>query len=58
MRAQAKDPEKFDQMVKFLSNTESKEDLVRALLLYVMDLSYDRADICLAEKAVLKAKGW
>lgn len=58
LRAQAKEPEKFDRMVKLMGATENREDLQTATLLYVLDMSYDRGDICLAEKAVKQSKGW
>lgn len=57
-RAQAQDKTKYDRMVKLLGNAESKEELESMATLYIMDMSYPRADICLAIKAVELANGW
>lgn len=57
-RQQAQDHEKYDRMVKLLGNAATKEDMEQAALLFIMDLSYPRADIVLAIKAVEREKGW
>jgi hypothetical protein len=57
-REQAQDAAKYDAMVKLLVNATSKEELERMALLYIVDRSYPRADICLAIKAVELANGW
>ena len=57
-RAQAEQPEKYDRMIKLLSAAETKEDMERVAVLYIMDMSYPRADIALAVKAVERDKGW
>lgn len=58
LRAMAEQPEKYDRMVKLLGNAETKDDLELAAMLYIMDMSYPRADIALAVKAVEREKGW
>jgi len=55
---QAKNPDRYDRMVKFFSNAETKEDLQQAALLYVMDMKYDRGDIALALHTVEIFRGW
>jgi len=58
MRDHAENPEKYDRMVKFFSRAETKDDLTGASLLYVMDMSFSRADICLALKRIELERGW
>ena len=55
---QAKDPEKYDRMVKVMSECESKEDMTLWVVMYIKDEAYARPDIHLALKAVEKEKGW
>ena len=54
----AKDLDNFRQMRKFFSNAETREELSSAAMLFILDMSYDRADISLALKAVEFDKGW
>ena len=56
LRAQDKDG--FEQMVKFFRNSQTHSDLERAALLFVFDMSYFRADICLAVTVVERENGW
>ena len=58
LRQQAQDQAKYDRMVKLFSNAETKEDLERMAVLYIVDMSYPRVDIALALKAVEREKGW
>lgn len=55
---QAKNTENYIRMVKAFSYTDSKEQLNSLAVFYVLDMSYDRADICLALHTVETAKGW
>ena len=57
-RGAAESPEKYDRMVKLLGNAGSKGELEQMATLYIMDMSYPRADICLALKSVELEKGW
>ena len=57
-RAQAQDKEKYDRMVRLLNWANSKAELEDLVLLYITDMNYPRADICLAIKAVELANGW
>ncbi len=59
MRQQPENPEKYRAMRAGLSESESHEELKRmAVMLYVTDLSYPRADICLVLKDIETEKGW
>lgn len=58
MRQQPKDREKFDAMMKGLSVADSKRELSKMSLMYVLDLSYPRADICLAIHDIEIDRGW
>ena len=55
---QAKNLDKYKQMVKMMSVAENKEELGQATMLFMLDMSYDRGDICLALHTVECAKGW
>lgn len=50
--------EKYDRMVKLLSQADSKAELESMSMLYVMDMSFPREDICLALKTIEQEKGW
>ena len=54
----AKNTENYMRMVKAFSYTDSIEQLNGLAVLYGLDMSYDRADICLALHTVETAKGW
>ena len=56
--AQARNLEAYERMVKVFSCAEENGDLQLLSLMYVADLSYDRADICLALHTVEMARGW
>lgn len=58
MRQQPQDREKFDTMMKVLSNVDTKEELAKAALLYILDLSFPRADIMLAVHDIEVERGW
>lgn len=52
------DPERFDRMVKLFSGCSTMEELERACLLYIFDLSYDWGDILNAVKCIQMEKGF
>jgi hypothetical protein len=55
---QAQKKNLFKGMVSFLSNAETKDELEKAAVLFVLDTQYPRADICLALKTIKLEKGW
>jgi hypothetical protein len=55
---QAKDKEKYKGMVTLFSMAQDKEQLKGLSMWFIMDLSYERADICLALHTVEMARGW
>lgn len=55
---QPENEKQYERMVTAFSVADSKELMEKFALLYVMDRSYSRADICLAMKAVEIEKGW
>lgn len=56
---QAKDVWKFTQMVGFFREAETHDEMKRiSVMMFIPDLSYERADICLALKVVELEKGW
>lgn len=54
----AKNLDRYKQMVTFFSMAENKAELDQATMLFMLDMSYDRGDICLALHTVECAKGW
>ncbi len=52
------DREKYERLLKFFSNVQEADDLKTAMLLFIMDISYPRADIIMAERVTKKTKGW
>lgn len=48
----ADDKDKLEAMVSSLRLARNKQELNDLALIYVLDLSYSRADICLAMKIV------
>ena len=57
-RAQAEEPEKYDRMVKVFDHADTKDELERMAMLYIMDMSFPRGDIALAVKATESERGW
>jgi hypothetical protein len=53
-----KSQEKHDCMVKVLSKATSKEEMESIAMMYILDTSYPRADICRAMKTVERQRGW
>jgi len=49
---------KYDEMVRDMRRVQTKEQLKTFTLLYILDLSYPRADIALALHDVEIEKGW
>lgn len=54
----AKDPHKYEQMVKVFSSTRTPKELSQISMAFIFDLSYERADICLALHTIELARGW
>ena len=52
------DQQRFDSMVKVLSNAETRSELDGLVLLYLPDMSYTRPDIAYADAYVAHLKGW
>jgi hypothetical protein len=57
-RQQPKNREKFDAMCRVLSAAETKTELAQMSLMYIMDMSYERADIALALHNIEIERGW
>ena len=57
-KAQAKNLERYERMVKAFSHAEEKGDLQLLSMMYIADMSYERSDICLALHTVEMARGW
>lgn len=57
-RVKAENREQFDYMLGVLVLVESKEELQRASVAYITDLSYARADISLVLNAIEAERGW
>lgn len=58
MRQQPEQPEKYSAMMKVFNNAESHEELKKLSLMYILDLSFSRADIALALHDIEVEKGW
>jgi len=58
LRDQAQDKGKYDHMLQSLRVAENGAELAQLLMLFVMDMSYGRADVLLAEKSIKLEKGW
>ena len=55
----AKNTDKFEQMLTLLGNMETHDELKQAaLMFFVPDMSYDRGDICLALKVLEMENHW
>lgn len=57
-REQALNQNKYDQIVKLLSKTLSRAEMEQVSMMFVLDPSFERADICLAMKDIEQKKGW
>lgn len=55
---QPEKPNKYAAVCKFFSACESREDLGKALMLYLFDKSYPRPDLHVAHKRTCLQKGW
>jgi hypothetical protein len=55
---QAKNTEAYNRMVRAFSAAEEKGDLKLLSTMYILDLGYERSDICLALHTVEMARGW
>ena len=53
-----KNADKFAAMEKFLGSSSDVGTLRQMVLLYMLDLSYDREDILVALTRVERARGW
>jgi uncharacterized damage-inducible protein DinB len=56
----AKNPEKFERMIRMVGEgAETKADMEKMIMMFfATDMSYHRADICLAMKVIEKDRGW
>lgn len=52
------DQERFDNMIKVLSNATTRSKLNGLVLLYLPDMSYARTDIATADAYVAHLNGW
>ena len=52
------DPVNFDTMMKMFSNADSKDELSEMAMLFILDISYERADIALAIHDIEINRGW
>ena len=52
------DEERFDRMMTAFAATKTHDEMKLLSWAYIFDLSYPRADICLAMKETEQAKGW
>ena len=57
-RRQAKDPDKFNYMLGMLTLFESRIELERAAMTYILDKEYSRPDISLVLKAIKTERDW
>lgn len=55
---QAKDKNQYYQMVEFMRRANTKEEMGKVALMFIMDMSYQRADIALAMHTVEMERGW
>jgi hypothetical protein len=53
-----RDADKFEQMMKMFSHTDTEGDLERLVMLFVLDHAFHREDISIAMGRVARAKGW
>ena len=54
----ATDKWKFNQMVQFFREAETKDEMMDILKLFLFDMSYTRRDLSSAQYVVEKEKGW
>lgn len=57
-QTQAKDTKRYEGMVKAFSHAEERGDLQMLSMMYILDMSYERTDICLALHTIEMARGW
>jgi hypothetical protein len=50
--------DKYDQVCKSFVSCETKDDLSKMLMLYLMDMSFPRQDLHVAHKRACLQKGW
>lgn len=55
---QAKNLDRYKTMVRAMSEVPTEGDLKTLSLMYIVDMSYERSDICLALHTVEMARGW
>lgn len=55
---QAKNKQQYWQMVEFMRRANTKEELGKVAVIFGLDMSYERADICLAAHTVEMERGW
>lgn len=52
------DPEKFDKALRSIGTAETPEELNQILMLHLLDGSYSRRDLLVAQGRVVEGKGW
>lgn len=52
------DRDRYEEMIKFLSDAEDVTTLHGRTIVFILNLKYERSDICLALKAIERDKGW
>ena len=52
------DPERYRQVLKLLRAGETKEEVDKILVMFLMDMSYHRIDLSNAYKVVRLERGW
>ena len=57
-QTQAKNQKAYERMVKAFTHAEEKGDLQMLSMMYILDMTYERSDICLALHTVEMARGW
>lgn len=51
-------PEKFDQALRSIGTAETQKELQQILMLHLLDGSYSRLDLLVAQGRVVEDKGW
>ncbi len=57
-KAGAKDEDALIRMVTVCGAAENQKELNAAATMYILDMSYERSDICLAMKIIEIERGW
>ncbi len=52
------DPDKYDQMLRAFSLSETRAELDTYSMMFILDMSYPRQDIAAAIGVMLREKGW